>query len=111
MIMSEEIKNCPFCGAEAETNMILFDSKELISCSNRKCYAHYTGFTTTRKAWNNRPIEDSLRQEVERLREALKRIKEHGIPQSGASEKTWISCIMNIDSIARNALAPQIEGK
>lgn len=66
--MSEELKPCPFCGGEAETNMILFDSKEIISCSNRKCYAHYTGFTTTRKAWNTRPIEDALRAENERLR-------------------------------------------
>ena len=66
----EQLSNCPFCGNH---ELEFEDSIGDITCN---CCA-YTFYDTSEnnRWWNSRPIEDALRAENERLREALQKIK------------------------------------
>lgn len=72
--MGEDIKNCPFCNGEAVDGnpMQSMSSRtpKTVKCSNYRCILSRLHFSI--EAWNNRPIEDALRQEVERLRALTK---------------------------------------
>lgn len=66
-----ELKPCPFCGGKA-----FFDSE----FSGVYCYcgAELTFCESDKESaekWNSRPIEDALKEENKRLREALEEIK------------------------------------
>jgi len=65
----EHLANCPFCGNH---ELEFGDSTGDITCN---CCA-YTFYDTpeNNRWWNSRPIEDALRAENERLREALREI-------------------------------------
>ena len=90
--MSEELKACPFCG---QTNIsIEYDGiYRWAECRNTKCettgkiHAFLVDAGNTEylvaKEWNTRPIEDQLRAENEKLKEALKYIVDRGY--TGAS--------------------------
>ena len=78
--MSEN-KLCPVCGSKPNVNDEL-STRLLASCSNISCWLYSFGFHL--EDWNaTRPIEDQLRAENERLREALKYIVDRGY--TGAS--------------------------
>lgn len=72
-----ELKPCPFCGGEAE---IIDDAMGTISrcrcCGAENGNGVYgaEGHKLAVKDWNFRPVEDSLRAENKRLREALETI-------------------------------------
>jgi len=68
--MSEELKPCPFCGTDIILEGSLSDGEWYI-CDY--CGAESGGDGVN--GWNTRPIEDTLRAENERLREALQKIK------------------------------------
>ena len=90
--MSEETKKCPFCNSCAE--MFEAEGYWYINCSNSDCYdREYSIPDQALKKWNTRPIEDaqarelkaqiaidaqlvrnndSLREEIERLKELLR---------------------------------------
>jgi hypothetical protein len=74
----EHLANCPFCGNH---ELEFEDSTGDITCN---CCA-YTFYDTSEDNgwWNTRPIEDVLRAENDRLREALKYIVDRGY--TGAS--------------------------
>lgn len=70
--MTNEFKPCPFCGTEAE---LLFSKGESgkkyywVAC--KKCNCLQTIFDTPQEAisaWNYRPIEDNLSEQVEKLK-------------------------------------------
>ncbi|AUQ64392.1 Lar family restriction alleviation protein [Phaeobacter inhibens] len=81
-----ELKPCPFCGGEAETHERMdeniWDHSQVtwvsVSCGNIDC--DFQGFDWPLEAepnafgrWNTR-ADTALQEEVERLREALKRV-------------------------------------
>jgi hypothetical protein len=74
-VMSE-LKPCPFCGEEIYSEFYSHRTEEFDGhCTNKKCVLYgkdFLFFNTSK--WNSRPIEDQLRAENERLREALKKI-------------------------------------
>ena len=95
--MSEELKPCPFCKSSAQIvdSWSSTDKLKAIQCSgdelnNRTgCPANnceqdeqggfgFEGYDEEEliKVWNKRPIEDQLRAENERLKEALREIAE-----------------------------------
>ena len=72
-----ELKPCPFCGEEIYSEFYSHRAEEFDGhCTNKKCvlYGKELLFFNTAR-WNSRPIEDQLRAENERLREALQKIK------------------------------------
>lgn len=73
--MTENLKSCPFCNAEAELHFSEGESgKRYFWVSCKKCSCSQTLFDTPQEAisaWNNRPIEDEKDKENKRLREAL----------------------------------------
>lgn len=73
--MSENLKKCPFCNAEAELHFSEGESgKRYYWVSCNKCSCIQTLFDTPQEAidfWNNRPIEDEQASEIKSLREAL----------------------------------------
>lgn len=80
-----ELKPCPFCGEEIYSEFYSHRAEEFDGhCTNKKCllYGKDLLFFNTSK-WNSRPIEDALRAENERLKEALKYIVDRGY--TGAS--------------------------
>ena len=80
-----ELKPCPLCGQEIYSEFYSNRAEEFDGhCTNKKCllYGKDLLFFNTAK-WNTRPIEDQLRAENERLREALKYIVDRGY--TGAS--------------------------
>lgn len=77
--MSEELKPCPFCGEEIYSEFYSHRAEEFDGhCTNKKCllYGKDLLFFNTAK-WNSRPIEDALRAENEKLKEALREIASH----------------------------------
>ena len=66
-----ELKSCPFCGGKA-----FWDSE--FSGVYCHCGAEITFCESDKEAaekWNSRPIEEALKEENKRLREALEEIK------------------------------------
>jgi hypothetical protein len=95
--MSEELKSCPFCGSSAQIvqSWTYTNPTKAIQCSGNKfekanrtgCPAcnpeqdeqggfGFEGYNEEEliKVWNARPIEDQLRAENEKLKEALAEI-------------------------------------
>ena len=64
--MSEKLKQCPFCGGEAE----LCYSEVDTFC--RKC-----NVMQETELWNTRPIEDALRLRIARLEAEIERLTAH----------------------------------
>jgi len=62
------IKSCPFCGADGAPYRV-GDSPEY---THAGCDHECHGFPEPIELWQNRPIEDALRAEAERLRLAAK---------------------------------------
>jgi hypothetical protein len=66
--MSEELKACPFCGANDPYHEISEDEIHVwIACGN--CFAtssrvHTEHHTSADFAWNTRPLEDALRKQL-----------------------------------------------
>ena len=75
-----ELLACPYCGSKVEMkNAVIYPNMERSPASIRckKCnffIADYEDDDLIQR-WNNRPIEDALCAENERLREALQKIK------------------------------------
>ena len=77
-----ELKNCPFCGCHAEISKTQLNLSAsvlyTVSCINKKTCFHtdFSSFTeeTAVKYWNTRPAEDAKDREIERLKEALRKI-------------------------------------
>ena len=83
--MSEELKNCPFCGGED----VLLRFKECVNalgCMNGYYYvecqycATVSGCSSKENVaiedWNTRPEEERLKAEVERLKAENERLKD-----------------------------------
>ncbi|MFA5154337.1 MAG: hypothetical protein WC554_17440 [Clostridia bacterium] len=62
-----KLKACPFCG------LIIHDPNGI----EKTCECPNDMDHMSRALWNNRPIEDALRSENERLREAIEKIDEN----------------------------------
>ena len=77
-----ELKKCPFCGGEAE---IIDDAMGTISrcqwCGAENGNGVYgaDGHKLAVKDWNNRPIEDALKAENERLKKELDDLKKEDL--------------------------------
>ena len=82
--MSDELRECPFCGAPGAVENMPERSKAwswFPMCS--KCSVTLGGFETKKKgiiAWNTRPIEDALRAEVLRLNAQYYEMETYGCP-------------------------------
>jgi len=78
--MSEETKNCPFCGQQPKKiKWREFGKKTreyyLYHCSNEECPSHFTKpGSMTAEDWNARPIEDNLRTERDQARSIIREL-------------------------------------
>ncbi len=68
--MSDEMKPCPFCGKPGKT--YLADNGETwVMCSYDGCWfqpsAGAPGLSVRESGWNNRPVEDALRAQLDAL--------------------------------------------
>ena len=71
--MPEELKPCPFCGAVPDTVYVSLGYMHCVQCPNRACDGR-RGYEV--KKWQNRPLEDALRAENERLKARLEAAEE-----------------------------------
>ncbi|NIR30241.1 MAG: hypothetical protein GWN84_13210, partial [Gammaproteobacteria bacterium] len=70
--MSEELRPCPFCGGPGEHREV-DEGDHRIVCEDCGAMCETMGDASgAARAWQGRPVEDELRVEVERLREALR---------------------------------------
>ena len=65
--MSEILKPCPFCGSNKVTETMT-QAVSTCGCINADPFSY--DYPTV-EIWNNRPMEDKLRAEIERMRKAL----------------------------------------
>ena len=77
--MTEKLKRCPFCGNEAEFNSDEFG--EGVCCKSCGATMHNgvygeEGRRLASAAWNTRPIENELREKIEKLEAENKRLRE-----------------------------------
>ena len=75
--MSEELRECPFCGGEV--HRIGGDNEDVshnIECT--KCAYIFYDLSTGNGWWNSRPLEDALLEENKRLRKTLEKIRDIG---------------------------------
>lgn len=120
--MSEELKKCPFCGADPDISVQDYDIEDpyyVVACTNcNMSHSSSDDEDVAIRNWNDHPIEDAqaariaeLEAERDRLREALRKIAEM---EAGSHEPSFEmrgcmtseSC-MNCDEmidIAREAL-------
>ena len=69
--MTDELRECPFCGGEAEVTRVetsrTFGTTVLVGCTNPACNAFSEPMAFTKKVWNTRPAEDKLVAERDSL--------------------------------------------
>jgi len=70
-----ELPKCPFCGGEASYTDavgigVTTNRYGLCSCADTQCLPEKIIFKVEK--WRTRPIEDALRAEIERLKEAIR---------------------------------------
>ena len=82
---------CPFCGKKEGMEVESYDGGEsyFVDCGD-PCFAWLSGGTSEEEAvkyWNTRPLEDSLRADLARLRELLGEVVDtaKGVPQVNSS--------------------------
>ena len=80
--MSEELKPCPFCKCLDPDKIMLCDDLYgwifRVKCIN--CGAEVSSLDNMEQAihrWNTSPAEDALKEEVERLKCTLEKVKNH----------------------------------
>jgi len=96
--MSEELKPCPFCGGEAElqTPELTGDLCGTVMCMD--CYGSGPSKDDWRDAliaWNTRPIEDGLTEEIDRLRKTY------------ANKAELVEALISVVDTARTAVEQQ----
>ena len=92
--MNEKLKLCPFCGGD------LIERERLYCHNDRKCWMPAVGVRKELFSdillWNNRPLEDALQAEVERLSNILDSVaiecNEPFCDNSGFAGKQGIVC-------------------
>jgi hypothetical protein len=80
--MNEELKRCPVCSHPGEMY------RKNVRCSDVECFLHYIRMPVNE--WQKRPIEDALRAENERMRDALKEIQ-HAVDYSAVKSKVTVN--------------------
>ena len=72
--MAEILKNCPFCGGEANYHEF---RKNYITCFG-ECGAEVTGNDKTEmiRMWNSRPAENELSKKIIRLQNQVEELKD-----------------------------------
>ena len=104
--MTENLKRCPFCGSEAEFNSDEFG--EGVCCKSCGATQHNgvygeEGRKLASADWNTRPIEDELREKIEKLEAENARLREAlGVILDEAQKDE--PCIMAIKTVAYTAL-------
>lgn len=120
--MSEELKPCPFCGADPDISVQEDDTEDtyyVVACTNcNMAHSSSDDENVAIRNWNDRPIEDAqaariaeLEAERDRLREALQEIKHVPCRKEGGmydSDGDWYvnecSSCRRMHDIAREAL-------
>lgn len=75
--MSEELKNCPFCGGKAKEQNIIIVGRglcKMVFCEN--CNIDFKTPTSIVQ-WNTRPEEERLKAENERLKDENEALIQH----------------------------------
>ena len=99
----EELKLCPFCGERPEIQTVDEGYHQVYCADNHTATIYIESF----EEWNKRPIEDTLTAtiakkdaEIERLREALKRI----LDIKPSNSPSMAARIYDMKEIAKQAL-------
>ena len=97
--MSEELKNCPFCGSEAKVDDII---GRYAYCPNSDCHLwRLEGEEIEIDEWQSRPIEYALRKQLDMAVEAIKQFLERMEDEKDTSMDTTLYVIDGL----RDALA------
>lgn len=77
--MSEELRECPFCGGEDVEHLPDGFGNWLVGCVTCDYRIQCVSCTEDEaiRKWNNRPAENALKADVERLKSKLALVKEH----------------------------------
>jgi hypothetical protein len=107
----ETLKACPFCGLNLMDVHTPHNDESSITCSDAESCVSVSalGSKNLFRVWNHRPIEDSLREEVKRLRGALEEIAEEGC-DCAALDYFDLVCVCP-SSTASKALTPTQSGE
>lgn len=103
MIDAADLKPCPFCGGEA---YLVGKEGNVYAIECGSCFFKI-GATTEKDVveyWNGRPIEDALRAENKRLREALENIEEKAVLKESEASNATYGFAYDIETLAREAL-------
>ena len=83
--MSDELRECPFCGSTPKYLYNPAHDVHCIWCANKMCGVRpdvdsYVSKEQAVENWNTRPIEDALRAEVLRLNAQYYEMETYGCP-------------------------------
>lgn len=117
--MGEELKKCPFCGADPDISVQEDDTEDtyyVVACTNcNMAHSSSDDEDVAIRNWNDRPIEDAqaariaeLEAERDRMREALEKIAQWDM--LARSQKGLIAIIEVLKDTAREALAEAKRG-
>jgi len=99
---TDKLKSCPFCGCELASQPDIF-SGGMVYAHENNCIKKLSESPDFRELWNTRPLEDSLRAENAKLREALEKIQVEACNSDYIFNPTWAGFI-KIAGIAQEAL-------
>ena len=77
--MSEELKKCPFCGADSDISVQDYDTEDpyyVVACTNcNMAHSSSDDENVAIRNWNDRPIEDAQAARIAELEREIKFLK------------------------------------
>lgn len=77
--MSEELKKCPFCGADSDISVQDYDTEDpyyVVACTNcNMAHSSSDDENVAIRNWNDRPIEDAQAARIAELEKELEQMR------------------------------------
>jgi len=110
--MSEEIKNCPFCGSPVNPTRAWYGVADysVCRCSNPDCPGELNYEFMPAEIWNTRPLEDVLNKRIAELEGELAELKERFDITDGLLNQATVSIGAVIACCTYNSNAEAMAG-